>query len=146
MGRRQDGTVTGRGLRFVMLHEIRRRRVMTVAELVDTLNAEGYELGGRASKVVSDALRWEVARGRVIRRARGSGLQVVAQRARTWLVSGNPSGCYERHCRYNASSTTTTDPSSHSGPADLATNIVVCRRPVPSAVGKPLLALGPLAE
>ena len=83
----------GRGLRFVMLHEIRRRRVMTVAELVDTLNAEGYELGGRASKMVSDALRWEVARGRVIRRARGSGLQVVAQRARTWLVSGNPSGC-----------------------------------------------------
>ena len=61
----------GRGLRFVMLHEIRRRRVMTVAELVDTLNAEGYELGGRASKVVSDALRWEVARGRVIRRSRG---------------------------------------------------------------------------
>ena len=54
-----------------MLHHIRRRKVTTVAELVQVLRAEGYDLGGRESKVVSDALRWEVARGRVIRRGRG---------------------------------------------------------------------------
>ncbi len=30
-----------------------------------------FELGGRASKVISDALRWEVARGRVARLERG---------------------------------------------------------------------------
>ena len=54
-----------------MLHHIRRRKVTTVAELVQVLRAEGYDLGGRESMVVSDALRWEVARGRVVRRRRG---------------------------------------------------------------------------
>ena len=72
-GREDDGVLAlrGRGLRFVMLHHIRRRKVTTVAELVQVLRAEGYDLGGRESKVVSDALRWEVARGRVVRRRRG---------------------------------------------------------------------------
>ena len=38
-----------------------------VAELVDRLEQYGFEPGGRASKTVSDALRWEVRRGRLLR-------------------------------------------------------------------------------
>ncbi len=44
---------------------------MTVAEMVELTAAHGFTLTGRASKVISDALRWEVARGRVVRTGRG---------------------------------------------------------------------------
>ncbi|HUW02689.1 MAG TPA: hypothetical protein VMW08_10085 [Acidimicrobiales bacterium] len=44
---------------------------VTVAELVDRADASGWRLGGRASKTISDALRWEVARGRAVRLDRG---------------------------------------------------------------------------
>lgn len=43
----------------------------TVAELVTALDRWGFELGGRPSKEISDALRTEVARGRVVRVGRG---------------------------------------------------------------------------
>jgi hypothetical protein len=39
--------------------------------LVTALRAEGFAVSGRPSKVVSDALRWEVGRGRVLRLGRG---------------------------------------------------------------------------
>lgn len=45
---------------------------MTVGELVDALERAGLRTHGRASKDVSDALRWEVRRGRVRRTARAT--------------------------------------------------------------------------
>ena len=44
---------------------------MSVPELVAGIRRSGFELEGRASKAVSDALRWEVGRGRVVRVRRG---------------------------------------------------------------------------
>ncbi len=45
---------------------------MTIAELVHWLEGNGYTIGGdRPGKSVSDALRWEVARGRVVQVGRG---------------------------------------------------------------------------
>ena len=44
---------------------------MDVAELVAWLARAGMPVAGRPSKVVSDALRYEVGRGRVVRAARG---------------------------------------------------------------------------
>jgi hypothetical protein len=61
----------GRGLRMILVDELRRRADMTVAELVTVIHGHGFSLGGRASKVISDALRWEVAAGRVQRLSRG---------------------------------------------------------------------------
>lgn len=46
-------------------------RPVTVAELVDVVTREGVEPGGRPSKVISDALRAEVAKGWVRRVGRG---------------------------------------------------------------------------
>ena len=43
----------------------------TVDELIDALDFQGFEIVGRASKAVSDALRWEIAHGRVRRIKRG---------------------------------------------------------------------------
>jgi hypothetical protein len=44
---------------------------LTVPELVRALEREGFTVPGRASKEVSDALRWEVGWGRVVRVRRG---------------------------------------------------------------------------
>lgn len=45
--------------------------LLTVPEIVRAIEADGFELGGRASKTVSDALRWEVRRDRLRRYRRG---------------------------------------------------------------------------
>ena len=42
---------------------------MTVAEIVEALRRLGVDVPGRASKTVSDALRWEIQNGRVRRTA-----------------------------------------------------------------------------
>ena len=46
-------------------------RALTVRELVGCCEREGVVFDGRASKIVSDALRWEVGWGRVVRIGRG---------------------------------------------------------------------------
>ena len=46
-------------------------RPVTVAELVDAVEATGFGLAGRSSKVVSDAVRGDVAKGWVRRVGRG---------------------------------------------------------------------------
>ncbi|MEM7340015.1 MAG: hypothetical protein AAF467_15275 [Actinomycetota bacterium] len=61
----------GRGLRMWLTGALMEHGEATVAELVDLLDHEGHTVGGRPSKVVSDALRWEIANGRVARISRG---------------------------------------------------------------------------
>lgn len=63
--------LVGQSLRYRLSLEIRQAGELTVAELVRRLAADGCTLEGRPSKVISDALRWEAAHGRVIRVARG---------------------------------------------------------------------------
>ena len=84
---------------MVLLAELRERREATIAQLVAALAEQGYRLAGRASKVVSDALRWETAPGRVTRVGRGRyryrqaprsrirRARVFVRRCRTWLVA-----------------------------------------------------------
>jgi len=90
----------GRALRFVLVDELMRHEEMTVAELVTALvHRTGYDLGGRASKIISDALRWETRRGRVVRLGRGRyrfshaarsttrRIKLLAARSRAWVVA-----------------------------------------------------------
>ncbi len=91
--------ISGRALRFIVLAEIRRNHTMTVAQMATFLADLGYTLPGRPSKVISDALRWEVARGRVNRTARGvytygtvppstaRRVRIFAQRCNAWIVA-----------------------------------------------------------
>ena len=72
---------------------------MSVAEMVVALANHGYNLAGRASKIISDALRWELARERVQRLRRGvyrhrsaptstaRRIRIFAAACRTWLVA-----------------------------------------------------------
>lgn len=64
-------TVSGTDLRYLLTAYLFDHGPATVEELVDALAYHGFSPGGRSSKSVSDALRWEMARGRVIRFRRG---------------------------------------------------------------------------
>jgi hypothetical protein len=68
-----QGTVlTGRRLRYavaVLLHQA--QRTMSLGELADGLDAWGCATVGDARKAISDALRWELHRGRAVRAGRG---------------------------------------------------------------------------
>ncbi|MEM7275272.1 MAG: hypothetical protein AAF547_19505 [Actinomycetota bacterium] len=89
----------GRALRFVVVDLIRTRGTMTVAEMVVAVGEAGYPVTGRRSKVISDALRWEVARGRVVRVRRGvyrygrapastaRRIRTFARRCRAWMTA-----------------------------------------------------------
>ena len=54
---------------------------MRIAELAERVADEPAQLNGRPSKVISDALRWEIARGRVRKIARGVYEFVAAPRS-----------------------------------------------------------------
>ncbi len=61
----------GYELRCVLTLHLFQNGKATVADLVDILDFHGFEVAGRASKAISDALRYEVAHGRVWRLRRG---------------------------------------------------------------------------
>ncbi len=61
----------GVDLRYVLTYDLFRHGPATVKELIDMLAWDGFETRGRPSKAISDALRWEMGRGRVCRRGRG---------------------------------------------------------------------------
>jgi hypothetical protein len=61
----------GTELRYALTQHLFIHGAATVPELVDALAHHNFDVGGRASKSVSDALRWEMRHGRVQRFARG---------------------------------------------------------------------------
>lgn len=58
-------------LRYVLAMQLTVHGPATIGELIDALKWHGFRVRGRASKAISDALRWEVGRGRVLRLGRG---------------------------------------------------------------------------
>jgi hypothetical protein len=66
------GVLGSRALRYlvtVILHDV--GRSMTVPEVVVAIESLGLRIPGRPSKTVSDALRWEIRKGRIRRNGRG---------------------------------------------------------------------------
>lgn len=58
-------------LRYVLTTHLAHNGPATVAEMIDALAGQGFRPRGRASKAISDALRWEIGRDRVRRLGRG---------------------------------------------------------------------------
>lgn len=58
-------------LRYVLAMQLAVHGPATIAELIDALQWHSFGVRGRPSKAISDALRWEVERGRVRRLGRG---------------------------------------------------------------------------
>jgi hypothetical protein len=80
----------GRGQRYVLTELLFDHGPLRVAEILALLHAEGLVVGGRPSKTVSDALRWEVAHGRVVRLGRGLyGPGHLPRSTRAWIRRRN---------------------------------------------------------
>jgi hypothetical protein len=58
-------------LRYVLTWQLVLHGPSTIADMIDALEWHGFCVRGRASKAISDALRWEIQRGRVCRFGRG---------------------------------------------------------------------------
>jgi hypothetical protein len=58
-------------LRYALTMHLAHNGPATIAAMIDALDAQGFCVPGRASKVISDALRWEMGRDRVRRLGRG---------------------------------------------------------------------------
>jgi hypothetical protein len=58
-------------LRYVLTLYLFQHGPTSVADLIDVLHYQGFDIPGRASKAISDALRPDVASGRVRRFKRG---------------------------------------------------------------------------
>ena len=63
--------VRGIDLRYLLTAYLFDHGPATVHELVDALTYHGFRPAGRASKSVSEALRWEIFQGRAVRLRRG---------------------------------------------------------------------------
>ena len=72
------------------------RTPLTITELVERIEARGFAVPDRASKTVSDALRWEVRRRRVTRVGRGRYARGVMPRSTEWWIRTHA----EAHHRY----------------------------------------------
>ncbi len=57
-------------LRYVLTMHLAHNGRATIAEMMDSLKGQGFCVPGRASKTISDALRWEVGRDRARRLGR----------------------------------------------------------------------------
>jgi hypothetical protein len=64
-------TLQGIELRYVLTMHLGHHGRATIVEMINALSRQGFRVSGRASKAVSDALRWEIGRGRVRRLGRG---------------------------------------------------------------------------
>lgn len=60
----------GTELRYALTMHLFRHGPQSVAQLIDSLDWQGFSVEGRPSKAVSDALRWERRRERVRRLGR----------------------------------------------------------------------------
>ena len=57
-------------LRYVLTMHLAHNGPATIAEMMEALKSQGFCIPGRTSKVISDALRWEMGRDRVRRLGR----------------------------------------------------------------------------
>lgn len=67
----ESGELRGIELRYVLTMHLSKHGPASIGELLDALVWHGFRVDGRASKIVSDALRWEVGYDRVRRLGRG---------------------------------------------------------------------------
>jgi hypothetical protein len=79
-------TIAGLHLRYLLTLHLADEGEASIGDLVAAVDRAGYALAGRPSKTVSDALRWEVRRGRAVRRGRGRyGPGTMPRQTRSWM-------------------------------------------------------------
>ncbi len=86
-----SGALRGRPLRYLVVAAlIEADGPCSVSELVAVCERQGVAISGRPSKVISDALRWEIDAGRVRRVRRGVyAVDHVPKSTRGWIRQRN---------------------------------------------------------
>ncbi|MEY2421572.1 MAG: hypothetical protein QOI95_1639 [Acidimicrobiaceae bacterium] len=83
----QSRQLSGLSLRYALIVSlVGVGREVTTRELIAAIEAYGLEIEGRPSKTVSDALRWEVRRGRAVRVGRGRYRAGTVSRQTVWRM------------------------------------------------------------
>lgn len=78
--------IAGLHLRYVLTLHLADTGESTIDGLVAAVEQAGFAIRGRPSKTISDALRWEIRRGRVVRRGRGRfGPGTMPRQTRSWM-------------------------------------------------------------
>jgi hypothetical protein len=78
--------IAGLHLRYLLTLHLFDAGESTIGDLVAAVGRQGFRLDGRPSKTVSDALRWELRRGRVVRRGRGRYAPgVMPRQTQSWM-------------------------------------------------------------
>ena len=78
--------IWGRDLRWLLTTHLIERGPLTTSRLVELVEAEGFVVDGLPSKAVADAIRCEVARGRVARTGRGRYEFAGTSRSTAWRI------------------------------------------------------------
>ena len=60
----EPALLSGRALRYLLTVQLFDHGPLTLRQLAQAVEQEGFDIEGRPSKTISDALRWEVAHGR----------------------------------------------------------------------------------
>ena len=68
----ETATLRGTELRYALTLYLAQHGAMGITALIDGLTHQGFLIPGHPPKTVSDALRWEMAHGRVRRLGRGT--------------------------------------------------------------------------
>ena len=97
-------SIGSRELRYLLVAElVRARRPMTITELTDAIESAGFVVRCATNKAISDALRWEKAKGRVRSVSRGVyEIGEMPRSTKSWIV-----GRARRHRQLVAGDTTT---------------------------------------
>ena len=86
---KEELQLRGIELRYVLTMQLLSHGPASITELADALAWHGFVVAGRASKSISDALRWEMGYGRVRRLRRGL-------YAPGWMPRGTEHRIYKR--------------------------------------------------
>jgi hypothetical protein len=126
--------LTGRNLRYVLTETLFGRGPTTVADLVVAVAQGGFTVRGRPSKTISDALRWEIAHGRVVRLGKGRyGPGRMPKQTRSWI-----------RCRVRRLAATSAGATAATGAttASAHTSAHAAMRPTESPTARPATACG----
>jgi hypothetical protein len=92
----------GYELRCVLTLHLFQHGPATIVELIDALDFDGFGVAGRASQVICDALRCEIAHGRVRRLRRGKYGPASMPRATEYRVQQRAFALREEAASLNA--------------------------------------------
>ncbi|BBZ26719.1 hypothetical protein MMAD_10140 [Mycolicibacterium madagascariense] len=113
----ESRTLRGTELRYALTNYLLQNGRCSITTLIEGLTEQGFVIVGDPPKSVSDALRWEMARGRVCRVGRGTYRPFEVPRSTEYRIHHRVLELRTRACRIRSEAGTSDVP-----PAEHATS------------------------